>query len=126
MKNNTVLRILGNALVIYALILFVVTAFYDGRQFGEDVSVLNYLVRMLFGFLPAIIFAVPGVFVLQYLCDIKSENFLESTVLYIDLFNIRFYGNCICMSIGIHIAMIMLSVVWKIFSFVFSILEYFP
>lgn len=123
MKKEKVLRFLGNAFVAYAMILFAVTAFFDGRQFGKDVSIVNYIIRMILGFVPALIFAVPGILMLEHVSDsIEKPNALERRVLRGNLLG---KGNCVFASFCAHVSMIVLSIIWKIISLTVSFLGWF-
>lgn len=126
MKKEKVLRFLGNAFVVYAMILFAVTAFFDGRQFGKDVSIVNYIIRMILGFVPALIFAVPGILMLECVSDsIEEPNALERRALRVNLRDKGNYVLCVFASFCAHVSMIVLSIIWKIISLAVSFLGWF-
>lgn len=129
MKMKTGVRVVGNILMGYALFLFVLTAFFNGRQFGEDISIINYIFRMLLGFVPALLFAVLGIVCLGFtdLADVEL-NILETLLVSffdIDLPVKSLLGRCVLASVGMHIGMILLTVVFKIVAVFFSILDIF-
>lgn len=60
-------RILSHILIIYGGVLFIMTIHYDGVEFTEDASFINYILRSVFGIVPAIPFLLLGKF-----CFVKS------------------------------------------------------
>jgi len=122
--KHTLLRIIGNILVIYGLILFILVAYYNGKQFGVDVSIINYIIRVVFGFAPSLLFILPGASIIISISgDIEKFNKIEEVLCEIDR---SFWGllkKLVMASFIIHLHIIMFKIIIVIIKFAFSFLS---